>query len=82
MSLLGRDFKKALTIFSKHDAHYHMYTDSVNLNIVGSNDGITNFPLLDFSSFSDKEVDSLGEIGFQYDGESKSWYLALSKLKK
>lgn len=82
MSLLGRDLKKALTVFSKHDAHYHVYTDTVNLNIVGSNDGITNYPLLDFSSFSDKEVDSLSELGFQYDMDNKSWYLALSKLKK
>lgn len=81
MSILGRDLKKALNIFSKHDAHYHLFMDSINFNIVGSKDGITSFPLLDFSSFTDKEVDVLGEIGFQYDGDNKSWYLALSKLK-
>lgn len=82
MTIRIENLNKASSLFKKKDSGCYAYSDSVNFNIIGSTDGLTGKPLLDFDNFSEKEQDTLADLGFQYSIDDATWYFSLFKLGK
>lgn len=82
MTIRIENLNKATALMKKKDAGCYAYVDTVNFNIIGSKDGLTEKPLLDFYNFSEKEQLTLADLGFQYDTSESIWYVSLFNLGK
>lgn len=80
MTIRVDNLNKATSLLKKKDSGCYAFTDSVNFNVIGSTDGLTGKPLLDFSNFSEKEQETLADFGFQYDNANAIWYFSLFNL--
>lgn len=82
MVIRGADLTKACNLFKKKDAGFYIYKNSMNIIFMGSFDTITGHSLLDTINFSEKEQETLSELGIQYDPRESVWYFSLYNLNK